>query len=173
MANEQALASLKDMVETKLTKGELVDLVIGDMRSQTKRELNKVTAEMKELSQSIKLEDILPLIEGTVSVEEPYRSGDQDDSMPKQFRVSVHVKSDVSLSKLPKEVQQVLRRRHELKLMEKELNDRLQKLHEKGEAKSYVLKGLIEQTPEGKQFLQLLEGIKVKVDTRLLLAGKQ
>lgn len=171
MANEQALASLKDMVETKLTKGELVELVIGDMRTQTKRELSRVQAEQKAISEQIKLEDVLPLIDGTVTVEEPYRHGD-DGSMPTKLRVSVHVKSEISLSKFPKELQALLRQRHELKETEKELNDRLQKLHEKGEAKSYVLKGLIEQTPEGKQFLSLLEGIKVKVDTRLLLAGK-
>ena len=173
MSNETQIASLKDLVETKLTKGELVELVIGDMRTATRRELKAVQQEIKDITGQIKLDDLRDILVGSITVEEPYSRSDEELTMPKNFRVSVHINGDVALSKMPKHVQELLKRRHSLKADEKELNDRLQKLHEKGEAKNIVLKGLIEQTPEGKQFLQLLEGIKVKVDTRLLLAAKQ
>lgn len=171
MANEQ-IVDLKNLVETKLSKSELVELVIGDMRSTTRKELKNVQAEIEQINGEIILSDVLDLIVGKVSVEKPFSYREEkDDALPKSYQVSVHVTQNVSLSKFPKHVQELLKRRHALQLMEEELQSRISKLSDKGEAKNFVLKGLIEQTPEGKQFLQLLEGIKVKVDTKLLLAS--
>lgn len=157
---------MDQLVETKLTKTEAIDLVVEEMKDEVNKRRLEVDAEIKRLRKDITLQELAPLFGGcTFNVEVPstYTEG---------YSVSFNT-GRLGIGRFPKELQTKLSRIAALSKEQEELGKRINELNEsKGKIRNAILKTMLEGTDQGRQFLQLLGDLKLRVSPKLTEARK-
>ncbi len=156
---------MDELIETKLTKTEAIDLLVEEMRTELEAERADVDRQMKALSASITLKDLSP---GLTDIR-------VDINVPGKYRSDYHVgiAGDVKLSRFSAHVQSKLSRLKELTERQEELGKRHHELSEsKARIRTVILKSLLEGSEQGQKFLELLDSLRLKVSPKLLQLRK-
>jgi hypothetical protein len=148
------------LVETKLTKGEAIDLLVQEFKNDLEAKIKENERQIKELESSFTTAD---LVAGTVrffTMSERY----SHSKLMLSFRIE---RNQLSTSGKLK-VDALERLSEEREVMRKQEYA----FESKGnKAKNMILKAMLEGSEEGKQFLALLDGLKLKVAPKLLPTG--
>lgn len=165
MSVENALCTVSQElpVETKLTRSEIIDLVIESVHE----DLNKKKDELERALNSLRKVQLTPEIEKlvlsrtVVSIYVPYDGG--------QPTLSATV-NDNDHFPLPKELKnhggQVIKLKKEIN----EVEQALRQLQNKSAAKNTILKRFLEGTAEGRELLRRIGEFKMQLKTKMLTA---
>jgi hypothetical protein len=153
--------NLEQLVETKLTKSELIDVLIEEMKVSNEKARQELQAEVDRLRASFTSDDILGMLRGLPVRIEPSGGG----TNRKYFQVFFNASWEVS--SFSPGVRERLERITELVAEQDRLSQQAYHLNEK-RARGTILKTMLEGSEQGREFLRLLDGLKVKVNTKLL-----
>lgn len=159
MANENDT----QLIETKLTKTEAIELLVSEMKNELESKRSKLGAERDALAGSFTIDDFPMFKYGKFSISKEYGN---------RNIFSVSFASKVNLSDLPAEVVRKVTRLRELEDEIERLGKQSYELDNGNKAKLTILKTMLEGSEEGKRFLQLLDGLKLKVSPKLLGSGR-
>jgi hypothetical protein len=152
--------SMDQLIETKLTKSEAIDLLVEEMRDEIEKERTAISGEDRTIRDSLKHEDFAAALRTakiTVELPSTYRES---------FEVSIRFSGQ--LGKFPIDTQHKLSRLQELHKRQEELGKRIHELSDtKGRVRNTILKTMLEGTEQGKKFLELLSGLRLKVTPKL------
>jgi hypothetical protein len=155
--------NLEQLVETKLTKTELIEVLISEMKASLDDKAAALKEEVKRIDQRYTVDDILELI-GSKEVSIQYFENTYERPYYK-IELSVRVAPKDMPGDIKEQCQEVTRLNKEVA----DLNQKSYKLNARG-ARTTILKTLLEGSTQGREFLRLLEGLKLKVSTKLLSA---
>ena len=154
---------IEALVETKLTKSELIDVLISEMKASLDAKAKALEDQVKRINQAYVVDDVIDLV-GNKEISISYVENSYEKPYYK-IEFSVRVAPKDMPGDLKEQTQEVVRLNREasaLKQQSYRLNERA--------ARTTILKTLLEGSPQGREFLRLLEGLKLKVSTKLLAA---
>jgi hypothetical protein len=129
------------------------------MKSELESKRNKLGAERDALAGSFTVDDFPRFKYGKFSVSKEYGN---------RNIFSVSFANKVSLSDLPAEVVRKVTRLRELEDEIERLGKQAYELDNGSKAKLTILKTMLEGSEQGREFLRLLDGLKLKVSPKLL-----
>lgn len=163
-------ALLASVVDTKLTRSELLDLMVGQVDAELLANLNKLKQEREALS-NIPVKDVLPLLKehGTVKLGAWKHYG-----VSRATDVSIDVDMRIHRDLLPPKLAALLDRREELgKAIGKAEAQRNKLIYGKRDARLEMLRQSLATTPEGAKVLDAISSFKDSVKARLLGSGEK
>ena len=153
------------IVETKLTRTEVIDLVIQESIDRLNKRNDQIAEEMKELLQiDIPLRSLVPAKSVVFSPRQGYtRVGEVEEN---RFEVSFSV--EVSTDRRLQDTYDAW------KVLKDEQNKNYQALNalnDRARARMAILKQALENTDDGRQLLEAVKAVSMSVGRRLLLAA--
>lgn len=162
MAND----NLNTLIETKLTKGEAIDLLIEEMRVESEKREKVLELRIEKLQDSFTAADLNISDKVRFHVVPSY----SDHS-----RLEVRIVGSLSQASLGPTAQAKLNELREIREEYEQLRKQNYKFETKGNAnrfKQVILKTMLEGTEEGQRFLELIGNLKLKVQPKLLGSGE-
>lgn len=164
------MADITKVIDTKLSKSEFIELIIDDIEKRLDEELVVLEKQSKAQKELMKLSfsDVESLIDKT-KIEVGIDDGE------KTFGISLANTSTRGIpnNKLPKRFADASRAYKEIQEKTMVLYGKKRQLNERGGARMTALRMILEQSPDGKEVLRLLDAAKLRVSTKLLGDGKK
>ena len=164
---------LDSFIEMKLTKGEAIDLLIVELKEELAKSVRDLEKQIKDINATFKFADVASVISENFAVSLNY--GYRDDGTvqiqlgDREYGSGLNVKP----SKLPQDVQDRLKQRGELSREKQRLESMMHRLDDKkGDARSVIMRQMLESSSSGKRFLALIQDLRLQVKPRLQLAAK-
>lgn len=169
MADKQP--GIEAFVETKLTKGEAIDLLVVELRDQVVKETRDLEQSIKGISKTFKFSEIKELIPDDTPV--CLRAGYDDASVvtislgDRDYGDSFKAK----LSKLPADVRARFDERERLSKEKSRLESLTHRLNDKkGDARTLIMRQMLESSAVGRQFLSIIKDLRLQVRPKFLPA---
>lgn len=152
--------TMDQLIETKLTKTEAIDLLVEEMKDEVTKERDAVKARTQAVRDSVRIEDLVSSMKGAqIQIEVP-------TSYREDYRITFKVEG--KLGKFPAAVQKQLHELNELNDKQELLGKKYAELNDsKGRVRNTILKTMLEGSDKGRQFLQLLGDLKLRVTPKL------
>jgi hypothetical protein len=148
-------------VETKLTKSEVIELIIESMSSELKAQEHALEEELKTICNFPLSEVAALLTSATVNIRESW-----NDKSKIQLSLSAELKNVGALTARVGRMHAVQAELQRIRTVRNELEGNKQR------AKNEILKRFLEQTDEGRTVLEQINSFKLKLQTKLLAAAK-
>lgn len=164
----KSLGDLKDMIETKVTRSEAIDIMLDSLREEVNARKKKLEEERHDLYKDLRPADVISA----------FAHYEDLNAAKMDVRRNCWAKDNeinITFSLLPKEGGLLAGRVARQIEIEKELNDCIQMLNRVNgkEAKTFLLKQMIGQTAEGRLFLgrmdTMLEQLRRALKAQYLL----
>lgn len=175
-STEKNRALLSQVLETKLTRTELMDLIIERIRDDLRKERDELQAKMEKLDRTLKLPAALKLLktkakEARVKLEEETehrRVGFEYKNQPVHYTLSISVTLPLDTVLPPKYVEA----HAEYDRLETKLNEVQKKLNRlengKTRARNELVRHALDSTPEGKNIMDAIVTLTESVKARLV-----
>lgn len=158
-------------IETKLTKGEAIDLLIMGLKEELLKGIHALDDKIKRLPVEFAFEDVMFVVPPSARVKLATSYDSQD-----HFRIDLSYGDEdhrFPAAKFPPHIRSVLEERVKLNAELSRLRSQLHKLEDKKtDARSLIMATMLESTPEGRKFLQLIGDLRLRVQPKLALAAK-
>jgi len=171
LVNVKEQVSDESIIETKITKSEALELLIGELAEQLRKEHQeadeRVSAADRAL-ESFKASDFLPIITDARANVHQYRYKQENT-----ITISVEVSVKANDRRLPRALRDALMEKDEAYKIEREISRRREELNSsKQRLKNEMLRTILEATPVGQKFLRQLGEMKVRVQRSMLAPRK-
>jgi hypothetical protein len=164
---------LDSFIEMKLSKGEAIDLLIVELKDEIAKSVRDLEHQIKEISKTFTFKDVAAVVSENFPVSLSF--GYKDDGTVSIQLGDRDYGNGLSLkpSKLPADVQERLKQRGELTREKQRLEHMLHRLEDKkGDARSVIMRQMLESTTSGRRFLSLIQDLRLQVKPKLQLAAK-
>lgn len=158
------------LVETKLTKGEMIDLILEDVTRNANAEVTAFQQERRDVIASVPRKVLDRAIKDAELGLEIY-SGNEYGTGCSKTTVTIRVK-EVDPTNAPI----LLDALEQCKRIDKELrrlNDVRSSLNDRTAAKNYILRTALEKSDDGRALLEQIKGFAVGLETKMLAAGDE
>lgn len=162
-------AILATVVESKVTRGEVVELALQSLRASLEAEIAATSKELEKHEKEPKLsqEEAVKVMKtaGLYAIVEPASDWDLEKG-DERFTFKIHVK--VQPEQLPKRVRESAKKRLELRLHKKSCERTLERLRGAGTAaRAALIRMALDASPEGKSLLNAVDGLKDQLSAQL------
>lgn len=160
---------LSQVVDSKLTRTELVDLIVEELTEDMEKKLEALRDERNALEEpTLTVGDFANVAKREVIVQD---NNEYDDDGKKLDNLAVRF--TLSLKNMPKEWQLWNEKTEELNERISELQRQIYKINNKSKSiRNAITRQLLESTTEGKQLMRLLFETKASQRAKLLGEGK-
>lgn len=163
--NELSLISAPSLpIETKLTKSEVIDLIIDSMTTELKQKQHVLEQELQAVS-NFSVEEITDLLV-TQGAKASIRESWNNKTLVTVNVQALEVKPTGALKDRLTKIHAINAELTRLRQVQNELEGN------KARAKNEILKRFLEQTEEGRTVLEQINGFKLKLQTKMLAAAK-
>jgi hypothetical protein len=173
MKKNAAAITKATSADVKLTRSELVDIIVHEMQSEAKKEETRIVDKIKEINASFTVEDVMPLLRGksfsfgSYSLEGPTRfelfvgRDENDDGETVTVTVDDPVLGDrlAKLAELKEQLQEVKEKQYKMMSNQRDI-------------KMEVLKRMLEGSEDGRSILDQISKIKVNLNKSFFTAKK-
>lgn len=164
----ETITDYSDLVESKLSRSEVIDILLQDMESDAKKRLAEVQAEKERLFKEISKDILASLVSNSCFIARlSYGMSEQLEKRKFEINASVHL----DFTKAPKALQDAARRQVQLEAEERELGQVITSFGSKA-ARNTLLKKFLEGSDEGRLLLEKLDLFRNEVGGRLLAQAK-
>lgn len=170
-AQETTQELMQKVVDSKVTRGELLDLIIDRVDSDLRAQINKLDAQRRAAreAQTVSVTGALALVRAGGS---PKVEIDQGWGAAERM-VRIQVSAYVDPGALPKKYAEAKTLVAALDAQIGELHKQQRRLRDgKKNARVEMIKQSLESTPEGQRILEAIDGLKATVSARLIAAGE-
>lgn len=155
---------MSDLLETKVSRGEFLDLILDDMTSELEAQRDAIKKRADAVP-SVSVKPFLPLIPKDAEVSVYDRGG--------RYGTQITITFSINKAELPA---QYVERGKQLAALEKEaepIKERLWKLQNgKARARIELIRRSLEATGEGRKLLEEAASLKLRLSRKLLMEPK-
>ena len=171
------MADMDQIVEMKMTRNEIIDLIIEEMTEELDKRIEAALAAEQAADEKFGefgnswVTDYLPtkFKDEDIRVEYPYRGATGENAL-----VTVRLTARIPASKIPKERVALQQACEAATQVVRNLRAEKRTLTEnKGKARIQVIRQSLESNPQGQQILKMIEGVKGKMKQQLLPSGNK
>lgn len=160
--------SVDGLMETKLTKSEVIGLIIEDMEKNLNEQLRLVQDEIKNFSNKLPIEKLNKFVTERSRLKNFHFSSYKNDNF------AAHLTWDsvgFQLADLPSWMLPFYHEHAELIKKQTSLNELINGLREREKAKNYILRQALATTDDGRDLLEMIKSFGVVLQGNLLTSG--
>jgi hypothetical protein len=166
-------ASANPFADTKLTRTEVVDLIMSEMQEEFQAQQVELQKQTQELGWYDSAEELKHLLSGDaklhVNVQDYLMNQPNGVVEPANHEVVVAISVSVPISKMPASYIEWRAKHRGLMTAQRDLHMKTQELHyNKSKVKNEIIKRSLEVSVDGKQILENIENIKKGLKQKLL-----
>lgn len=155
-----------EVFETKVTRAEMIDMILDDLTCELETQHDKVKKQLDAVEPKAELADFLKLVPKGTEVEVSEAWNDE-----KVMNVSISF--TVKTTALPTDYRLAHAQKKKLEEQKGSLRDQLSQLRKNRQhAKNEIIRKSLEATPEGRQVLSTISEFKVSIKQKLLPESK-
>lgn len=158
---ENVNVSLENLVETKLSRSEIIDILLDDIRADLGKRRKELEDQKTSLLASIDQKTLMSLVRKlTVRTDSWYGAG-------RATKLVIEARTEISTGDLPERLKGLMAQINQNEEEVKAIDESLRTFESKG-AKNVLLKRFLEGTEEGRQILEKLDLFRADMGKKLI-----